>query len=260
MHTFSVLAYKESPFLEECLESLTQQTCPSSIIICTSTPSDFVRRIADQFKVPLAVNPSHIGIAGDWNFAYDQACSPYVTLAHQDDFYESRYTEKLMEAARRTPDNIICFCDYIEQFENTRKIHTCNLFIKRVLLALNFAGTGALSSPARKKLLLSLGSPITCPSVMFHKERIPSFRFSSDFSVDLDWDAWLRLAECDGSFAFVREKLLVHRLHPLTETSAGIGDNRRATEDILLFGRIWPDWLAKVIAKFYGLSYLGNTW
>lgn len=36
-HVFAVCAYKDSPYLEQCIRSLKAQTVPSHIIICTST-------------------------------------------------------------------------------------------------------------------------------------------------------------------------------------------------------------------------------
>ena len=39
-HTFTVCAYKESPYLEECVQSLINQTVKSKIIICTDADVD----------------------------------------------------------------------------------------------------------------------------------------------------------------------------------------------------------------------------
>ena len=38
-HIFAICAYKESPYLEECILSLEKQTRKSSIIMVTSTPN-----------------------------------------------------------------------------------------------------------------------------------------------------------------------------------------------------------------------------
>ena len=38
-HTFAICAYKESPYLEECITSLMEQTVKSEIFIATSTPN-----------------------------------------------------------------------------------------------------------------------------------------------------------------------------------------------------------------------------
>ena len=38
-HIFIILAYKQSQYLEDCIDSLLNQTIKSKIIITTSTPS-----------------------------------------------------------------------------------------------------------------------------------------------------------------------------------------------------------------------------
>ena len=48
MHTFAVCAYKESPYLENCLKSLKNQTVKSSIIMTTSTPNVFIKSLAEK--------------------------------------------------------------------------------------------------------------------------------------------------------------------------------------------------------------------
>ena len=45
-HLLVLCAYKESEYLEECLLSLLNQTVKTDIVICTSTPNDFIDKIA----------------------------------------------------------------------------------------------------------------------------------------------------------------------------------------------------------------------
>ena len=45
-HTFVVCAYKESPYLEECIKSLLAQTVRSEILITTSTPNEKIAAIS----------------------------------------------------------------------------------------------------------------------------------------------------------------------------------------------------------------------
>ena len=47
LHTFVICAYKESPYLEECIKSLKKQTLKSEIIISTSTPNDLIKKLAE---------------------------------------------------------------------------------------------------------------------------------------------------------------------------------------------------------------------
>ena len=48
-HTFAICAYKESPYLEECIKSLKNQTIKSNILIATSTPKELL--INTQFPI-----------------------------------------------------------------------------------------------------------------------------------------------------------------------------------------------------------------
>ena len=80
-HTFVVCAYKESPFLRDCLVSLTKQTLPARILMATSTPNDAIRSLAEEFGVPLFISDKPSGIGRDWNFAVSCAETDFVTIA-----------------------------------------------------------------------------------------------------------------------------------------------------------------------------------
>lgn len=67
MHTFVVCAYKESPYLENCLKSLKNQTVKSSIIMTTSTPNVFIKSLAEKYEVPLWIREGKSDIRDDWN-------------------------------------------------------------------------------------------------------------------------------------------------------------------------------------------------
>ena len=163
-----------------------------------------------------------------------------------------------MRAEERS-DNLITFSDYGELIHGDPQFTTVNLRIKRALRCVSYLRQKHISSPARKKLLLAFGSPIPCPSVMYNRDRLGDFQFSRDFSINADWDAWLRIACNKGAISYVNEPLLLHRIHDSSETSRGIGDSRRATEDLRLFKTIWPAPVAHLIARLYQLSYLGNS-
>lgn len=96
-HTFVVCAYGESPYLQDCLASLARQTARTRIIVTTSTLNPLIHSVAEQFGVPLLVNKGKAGIAHDWNCALAHAGASLVTIAHQDDTYEPRYAECLLD-------------------------------------------------------------------------------------------------------------------------------------------------------------------
>lgn len=260
LHTFALMAYKESPYLEDCVLSLINQTVPSKIIIFTSTPSQKVIDLAKKYDILLVINKGHCDIATDWSFAYNNSESEYITLVHQDDIYLPRYNELCFSVIDRskTRDNLIIFTWYNDLVEDKEKIFNINFLVKKLLL-LPFVIKQDIRSRFLKKVLLSFGSPIPCPSVMYHKSRIGVFNFSETFNCNMDWDAWLRLSEKNGSFIFIHKKLLLHRIYKKSQTSLQIDCNGRRMEDLLIFKRLWPEPLARLLSAVYALSYKVNN-
>ena len=242
-----------------CIESLRAQTTASHIIVSTSTPSPFLDKICAHYNLSLVINEAKGGIAADWNFAYSQATTKYVTLAHQDDIYEPTYAERLVLCADKRPDTLFAFTDYYELFGDARKDVTPNLVIKRILRTMSYLHHNHVTVGWRKKLLLAFGCPIPCPSVMFNTSLLSDFRFSTEYSINMDWDAWYRLSTLSGSIACVAKKLVGHRLHAESETTAGIEDRRRPNEDKRMFERMWPAPIARILGAVYELGYCGNA-
>ncbi len=257
-HTFVILAYGDSPYLGECIASLKAQTIPSDILISTSTPSPDLARIARAHDIQVFVNDGKSTIASDWSFGYRSAGTRYITLAHQDDIYYPRYTERCLAEAGRFKQNLITFTDYHELVGNRKTGFRANLVVKKLILFPFFVANRNLETRLFKKWMLSFGSPISCPSVMYHKEAIGEFRFSNDFIVNLDWEAWIRLAERAGDFVFVKERLMAHRIHEESATTRGIEAGVREAEDTALFSRIWGPAAGRLLAWMYGFSYYSN--
>lgn len=260
-HTFAILAYKESPHLQECIDSLKNQTTKSAIIICTSTPSTFLTNIATKNNLELLINSERKGIASDWNFALNNATTNYMTLAHQDDLYFPNYTKEILQLAETKKDTLIIFSNYDELVEKNGKViirkKSLNFFIKKILLKLFLRKKGYITK--NKKLLLILGNPIGCPTVTFRKDNLDNFEFDKNFSINLDWKAWLDLAKKRGTFVWINKTLVSHRIYPASETSQGISENRRQSEDLAIFKKNLPPLFAILISKLYSFSYKNNN-
>ena len=258
-HASVVLAYGDSPHLRECLASLRAQTVASHTIIASSTPSSYLEQMAKEFDVPLMINSQRSGIANDWSFGYRCANTRYVTLAHQDDRYRPHYVAAMREAARRHQDALILFSDYGEIIDSTCVSTNALLAAKRMLLIPFRLFGGALRNEFLRRMVLSFGSPIPCPAVTFHKERIGPFEFSTDYQINMDWDAWIRLAARPGAFVSVPAVLLEHRIHEESATTAGIRSSQRAIEDRRMFARLLPGPFAAVVWWLYRISYSSNS-
>src|SRR5574344_1672123 len=238
IHTFVVLAYKESEYLEECIKSVINQKYKSNIVIATSTPNDFITKLAKKYKLNIIVNDNHKSIGADFDFAIKCGNTELVTIAHQDDIYDYDYSY-----------------DIVESYKNNKE----NLKIKRILLKplLNINNSNKIS---KKIAVLKYGCSIGCPSVTFKINRIKYPIFDSDFKCDVDWNAWERLSKLDGKFIYINKYLMGHRIHEDSTTTEIIHDNIRTKEDLVMFKRFWkhPSFVAKIINKFYKYSEINN--
>jgi glycosyltransferase involved in cell wall biosynthesis len=252
-HAFVIPAFGDSPFLEACLNSLRSQTSASPILLTTSTPSAFLDEVAERFDVELRVNSCRGGIGADWNFALEATSARYVTLAHQDDVYLESFAAECLDLLFET-EAAICFTGYTEVDDRGAPIDSK---ISRVKHFIEWAMLGAQARPGRSRMraFLSFGNPLPCSTVTYDRQRLQRFRFSEDLASNLDWDAWLRLLDSGVEFARIRRRLVGRRHNSLTETSRLIRDGRRAREDALMFGRLWPPIVAAALSKAYRLGY-----
>lgn len=256
-HTFVLCAYKESVYLEEAILSLINQTVSSKILIATSTPNDYIKKLAKKYQLPLYTNTGKSGIANDWNFAYTQAKTPLITICHQDDIYEKEYLEKVLKALKNSRRPLICFSDYSE-IRNEKKIHENTLLkIKRLLLfPLRFRMFWGVKWIRRRSL--SFGNAICCPSVTFYKPNLENPVFEQVFQSNVDWYAWEKISKKEGDFVYVPQSLMCHRIHAESTTSEVIGESMRTKEDYIMFCKFWPKWIAKKLTKVYQKSEKSN--
>ena len=258
-HTFAICAYKESPFLTQCIDSLKAQTLKSEIICATSTPNVYIEEICEQYNIPLFVNPVRGGIGADWNFAYSNSSADYVTLVHQDDVYGSDYlheTLKRLEASRKP---LIASTDYYE-IRNGEDIMTNYLLKCKRLLVLPWRIKIFRYSKFVSRRIFMFGNPICCPSVTYAKKNLPSTPFNTDLRTNCDWLAWLDIRELNGEFLYIPKILMGHRIHEESETSNTISDNTRNAEDLMLLKKVSPDFLANFIHKYYSKAIKSNSY
>lgn len=247
-HTFIICAYKESPYLEECIKSVINQNVKSNIIISTSTPNDHIEKLAQKYDLSICINTGEKGIGQDWNFGISQTKTDYITIAHQDDIYNQNYLEEIVNYLDKGKDFVIAFSDYRE-IKNGKQIElTTNLKIKKILL---FPLRIFRKSKFIKRRTLSLGSSICCPSVTVNTKITGKSPYKTELKCDLDWDTWYEMTNYKGEFLYIPKELMQHRIHEESETSNLIGNNIRLEEDLLMLNRFWPKPIAKFIMKFY---------
>lgn len=257
LHTFVVLAYKESPYLDDCIKSVCKQKYKSSVIVATTTDNKYIRSIAKKYNVPVVVG-AHKNIGGDFDFAISCGETDLVTVAHQDDIYEPDYSKEIVTKYLKHPKASIIFTDYFE-IRNNKKVYTNkNLRIKRFLL-IPMRIKSVAKSKALKRSTIRLGDSICCPAVTFVKNNCPKKIFESKFQCNVDWHAWEKLSKLDGAFVFVKKCLMGHRISDESTTTDIIKKGIRTKEDFEMYSRFWPKPIAKLITKIYRNSEKSNN-
>lgn len=254
-HTFAVCAYKESPYLDECVRSLVEQTVKTKIAIYTSTPNNYIKDIAKKYGVPVYVNPDGgKGIQADWNFAYNSANTRYVTVAHQDDVYDKDYVKALLRSVGRYDDWSIFYVDYTPIKDGDCSKRDVNSRIRR-FLRWPVKNKDKADRKWRKKLSLCLGNTIVCPLVTYNKDRLGDDVFTSEYDFNLDWDTFYKLACQPGRFLYVDKVLGHYRVHDGATSKEFIETHKRVDEDISMFEKFWPRRFVRLIMVFYKLAY-----
>ena len=254
-HTFVICAYKESQYLEECIKSVLNQTVKSNIIMSTSTPNDYIKGMAEKYNIPLYINEGEKGIGQDWNFGVSKATTDYVTVAHQDDIYKEKYLEEIVNNLEKGKDFVIAITKYTE-IKNGEEIPlNINLKIKEILLfPLKFFN----SSKFWKKFSLAFGNSISCPTVTVNRKIVGKTPYVTKLKCSLDWNTWLELTKYKGRYLYIPKYLMSHRIHEDSETTSLIENNVRLEEDYIMFKKLWPDCIAKLLMKFYKNSVKTN--
>ena len=270
IHAFVICAFGKSPYLENCIRSLLRQTAPSEIYIATSTPSEHIRRLARKYGLPLWVRQGESGIREDWLFAWREGGKRkrLITIAHQDDCYCRDYAKTVLAMYERYPDMTLFCSDYVTLKTRESRMADGTYYpvqtricagdlvrLVKKLLRLPLRFRFYANRTWVKKSALIFGNSICCPSCTYNYSLIGDHMFGSGYSFALDWENLLSLAERPGRFVCVEEPLIAYRVHSGAATKKCIEDHRREADEASMFRRLWPDWMASLLMRFYKQSY-----
>ncbi len=253
--TMVVCTYKECPYLEESIKAIVNQTERPNIVISTSTPNDYVRGIAEKYGIDIRIN-NDPGQIKDYNFAMKQADTPLIMLAHQDEILRSDFVEESLKAINLFDDPIISFTDYIEMHDDIVDSKQSSMVrIKKMLLwpaKIKWLSKTYIG----KRLMLCLGDPITHPSVICVKDKMPEEVFREEYKAAMDWDLWERLSKEKGAFVYIDKILLNHRMNDDNQTAVLLRTtNDRYNNEYDIFCRFWIKPVAKLLMRFYSKAY-----
>ena len=257
-HTFAICAYGDSPYLEDCIISLKNQAVKSNIVICTSTPSEFIDRTAEKYDLKVYVRDGKSSLKDDWNFAVDTAAdetkAELVTIAHQDDVYERNYSRVLYKAYHIYPDMSVFFTRYRTIDKDGKRIKGRAESVKRILRFFLRMRRIANKTIIKRSALI-FGNAVCCPSCTYNLAMTGRDFFRDDDRFVIDWKTLLRLSGMPGRFVCVERPLMDYRIHDGAETKKNIDNHNREKEEYSVFRSIWPRPAAWLIMRAYKVSY-----
>ena len=105
--------YNGAAYLESAIRSLLAQTYTDlQLIICDNASTDATPEIckaiaAEDSRVRYIRNRENVGLAANWNKAFEFSRSPFFKWHAYDDLCEPTFLEECMDRFREDPD-IIC--------------------------------------------------------------------------------------------------------------------------------------------------------
>ena len=250
-HTFVICAYKESPYLEECIKSLKNQTIKTNIIMTSSTENNYIKQFAKKYNIKVFFKKGKSDIQDDWNFAVSMCNTELVTVVHQDDIYDSTYAENILK--NYTGKEILMTTNNY-YYINNKSVDNKNLLIKRILkLPLLIPIIGNIRFI--RKRTLSFGNTIQCPSATYNTKLFNGNIFTSDLKFGLDWDTFLKIYTMKGKIKYIPKKLMSFRISDESTTKTCLKNDLRLKEDNIMFNKFWPKFITKIIMNFYIKCY-----
>ena len=174
-----------------------------------------------------------------------------VTIAHQDDIYEEHYLENILE--KYTGKELMLLTEQY-YYKNNHVVKNTNGPIKKFLklpLRIRFVGNIRWI----RKLTLAFGNTVNCPSVTYNVSLLKQPIFTSELKFSLDWDTFLKIYSMKGKIAYIGKPSIFYRIHDQATSKTFIVNNNRYTEDVIMFRKFWPNWIVKIIMKFYVKCY-----
>lgn len=255
---FVICAYKEVHYLEECVKSLLNQTIKCKVVVSTSTPNDYIKNVAKKYDIPLKINPEVKGNFSDFCFAYAQADTKYVTLCHQDDEYLPNFAETMLKYMKSEKNPIIAFSNYYD-IKNGQIIKDSKLLKTKRKMNYLLSFKMFRNSKFIRNRILSIGNPICAPTVTYNKEIVKRPVEDCPLPTCHDWYSWIELAKLKGAFIYVKEVLLLRRIHEQSTMTEVIANNDKNISDYEIYRKFWPKPIAKFILKVYAKSEKSNN-
>jgi hypothetical protein len=215
---------KRLPYLREAVASARAQTHTAVEILISDNGrdpeiGDFARAQTElDGRVAYRRNEEELELGGSFDAALQAARGEYAVLIGDDDRLLPEFARALV-AARR-PDTTVIFSNhYIIDSDGKRLAALTQHFTE------HFGRAALAAGPVPEPAACAWGNSIPMSSALVRTAEAKRLGIRPDLRTP-DVDLFTRLAAEGGSFVFVPEFLAEYRVHPLSQTAAGLASER----------------------------------
>jgi GT2 family glycosyltransferase len=239
--TFAIPFHRGLPWLREAIESVLAQDEPGWCCVVLDDrgePSAEVERLVRSFAEPRlghVMNPSTLGMAGNWNRGLDGATTDLVTLLHADDRLLPSYARVMLDLAARYPRaaGVCCNAQIIDAVGAPRFSFPDRF--KRFLVP---AGEPwALQGEAGLRALLR-GDFVMCPTLCWRRSVLGPRRFEASWNQVQDLEFLTRLLLDGEAIVGTRATAYAYRRHAASATAQQTETLIRFEEESAIYDRL----------------------
>lgn len=224
-----ISAYNHEKYIEECLESIINQTYKNIELILFNDGSkdgthekiiELLPKLKSRFKSFEYINKENEGISKNFNLGIKKAHGKYIKTFASDDFLFKNAIEDLVNELEKNPDFDIAYADgyyvYNPEDEPLTKIHLSKYT--------KFSEKAKYISGNIHDHLYDILPHMSSWTVLFRKECFEKYGLYDENLMCEDMDIYLRFSK-HCKFKYIDKPVAIHRLH---------NDNAGYNPDIML--------------------------
>lgn len=232
--------YNAEKFLEECLNSIKNQTYKNIEVIMVNDGSKddsetICKRFSEddaRFRYFTKVNG---GVSSARNLGLDNVKGDYITFIDADDWIEEKHLELLINSIKKTNSDI--GVSSYKEFNN-KDTYYIRVYTKQEKNLLNFE---KMNRDEFLTLFPKLMSTNVCfnnaVSKLFRKDLVKNLRFDTSIKYGEDLDFYFRLYMNVDSISYVNELTYVYRIHGDSTTSNF--NQEHAEQELTIFKQMY---------------------
>lgn len=212
--------YNTEQFLEECLNSIVNQTYKNLEIILindgsTDSSMEICKRYQKKDKRIILISQENKGAGVARNKGLDVAKGEYITFVDSDDFVNLKMIETFLKACLNH-NVLVALANYYRYINNVDKKLNIRFEINN----------GIIGSDLSVKCIKS---PMAC-SNFYHKSVVQDIRFPGTFSEDFIF--WYQVISKRPKIIYIYEPLYYYRLNALSRSNNGKWVLKKCTDRI----------------------------